>query len=115
MIFTPKFCRAQFCAELNIGSFLSRCPQNWGNIAVVLLVYILVSQDRTCKNLKLNGYILAISAINQQKEAKHSKGFNVKSAEKQQINYYKISHRTMTLPLKTSDKLALFSLRKYDT
>ena len=48
--------------RLNIGSFLSRCPQNWGDIAVVLLVYILVSQDRTCKNLKLNGYILAISS-----------------------------------------------------
>ncbi|PEH07633.1 hypothetical protein CP354_07900 [Lactobacillus sp. UMNPBX3] len=109
MIFTPQFCRAQFCAELNIGSFLSRCPQNWGNIAVVLLVCILVSQDRTLQNLTLNGYILAISAINQQKEAKHSKDFNVKSAEKQQINYDKILHRTMTLPQKTSTIYQLYS------
>ena len=43
----------------------------------------------------------------QQKEAKHSKGYNVKYAEKQQINYYKILHRTMRPPLKTSDKLAV--------
>ncbi|MBD5806036.1 hypothetical protein DTK66_02730 [Lactobacillus sp. M31] len=48
-----------------------------------------------------------ISAINQQKEAKHSKDYNVKYAEKQQINYYKILHRTMRPPLKISDKLAL--------
>ena len=74
---------------------------------MALLVYILVLQDRTLQNLTLNGYILAISAINQQKEAKHSKGYNVKYAEKQQINYYKILHRTMTLPLKTSDKTAI--------
>ncbi|WP_323062537.1 hypothetical protein [Limosilactobacillus reuteri] len=75
---------------------------------MALLVCILVSQYRTLQNLTLNGYILAISAINQQKKAKHSKGFNVKCAEKQQINYDKILHRTMTLPQKTSDKLALY-------
>lgn len=28
----------------------------------------------------------------QQKEAKHNKGYNVKYAENQQINYYKILH-----------------------
>nr|WP_257525509.1 hypothetical protein [Limosilactobacillus reuteri] len=48
-----------------------------------------------------------ISAINQQKKAKHNKGYNVKCAENQQINYYKILHRTMTLSQKTSDKLAV--------